>query len=296
MVKSMTGFAARTGEGSGFAWSWEVRSVNGKGLDLRLRLPDGIDGLEQTVRAEVAKRFARGNIVVSLRLERAGMGGGPAVDPIGLERALAHIQAVEAEAAKAGLELRPSSATDILSLKGVIETAAAETDAASLKTGVINDLAPLLDALAEMRAREGVALNEILTTHITRLSELSGEAEAVAKDRAAAQAEALKAALARVMENTDGLDPTRLTQEIAIIAVKTDVTEELDRLNAHISAAKALLEEDAPIGRRFDFLAQEFNREANTLASKSNHADLTRVALALKAAIDQMREQVQNVE
>jgi len=293
----MTGFAARAGEGAEHSWAWEARSVNGKGLDLRLRLPDGIEGLEAAARAEATARLARGNVTVSLKLERADAASGPQLHPEGLARVLASLATVEAEAARLGLVLRDSSAAEILSQRGVTETAQApEADSAALKTAVLNDLKVLLDALQAMRAAEGQALHDILVAQIARIEALTAEAAAEAEARAPAQAEAFRTALARVMENAEGADPERVAQELALLAVKADVTEEIDRLRAHIAAARALLNEGEPVGRRLDFLAQEFNREANTLASKSNYAPLTRVALELKAAIDQMREQVQNVE
>ena len=296
MVKSMTGFAARSGEAVGQTWTWEARSVNGKGLDLRLRLPDGIDGLEQAVRAEVGKRLARGNVTINLKLDRAAGEAGPAVSAAGLQRALANLSQIEAEAGRIGLELRQSSAAEIMGMRGVTETGLPEEDGDALKAALLADLGGLLDALAAMRGAEGAALKDILSGQIARIEALAAEAKAAAEARAPAQAEAFRSALARVTENTENADPARVAQEIAVLAVKSDVTEELDRLGAHVEAARALLADSDPIGRRFDFLAQEFNREANTLASKSNDAVLTRVALELKAAIDQMREQVQNVE
>ncbi len=297
MVKSMTGFAARSGEAAGHAWAWEARSVNGKGLDIRLRLPDGIEGLEQAARAEAGARLARGNVTLSLKLDRAGASAGPGIDRDGLARVLAGLAMVEAEAARAGLTLRESSAAEILALRGVTETAATpETDTAALREALVADLRRLLDALEAMRAAEGRALRDVLIAQVARIEALTAEAEAEAAARAPVQAEAFRAALARVMDNADGADPARVAQELALLAVKSDVTEEIDRLRAHIAAARELLNETEPVGRRLDFLAQEFNREANTLASKSNHAPLTRVALDLKATIDQLREQVQNVE
>lgn len=297
MANSMTGFAVRAGEGEGHAWIWEGRSVNGKGLDLRLKLPEGIEGLEAAVRAEASRRFARGNLSVALRLDRAAGAQGAGIDPAGLARALAGLALVEAEAARAGLPLRQSSAADILALRGVMEAAAAPAaDAATLRAALQADLAAMLDALAAMRAAEGGVLAEVLAGQVARIESLAEAAAAEAEARAPAQAEALRAALRRVMEAADGADEARVAQELALLAVRADVTEEIDRLRAHVGAARALLAEDEPIGRRFDFLAQEFNREANTLASKSNHAPLTRIALDLKAVIDQLREQIQNVE
>jgi uncharacterized protein (TIGR00255 family) len=293
----MTGFAARAGEGAGHSWAWEARSVNGKGLDLRLRLPDGIEGLEAAVRAEATARLSRGNVTVSLKIERAEGAAGPRLDPEGLARVLAGLATVEAEAARLGMVLRESSAAEILSLRGVTETAPTpEADSEGLKAAVLKDLKALLDALQAMRAAEGQALHDILVAQVARIEALTAEAAAEAEARGPAQAEAFRAALARVLENSEGADPQRVAQELALLAVKADVTEEIDRLRAHIAAARTLLNEGEPVGRRLDFLSQEFNREANTLASKSNYAPLTRVALELKAAIDQMREQVQNVE
>jgi uncharacterized protein (TIGR00255 family) len=293
----MTGFAARTGEGEGQSWAWEARSVNGKGLDLRLRLPEGIEGLEAAVRAEVAARFARGNLTVSLRLDRAPGAAASAIDPEGLARALAALAEVGAAAAARGIALRASSAAEILGLRGVIDAGAGtETDGAALRAALVADLGLVLDALKSMRAAEGRALHEILVGQVARIEALAAEAADEARARAPAQAEAFRAALARVMEGAEAADEGRVAQELALLAVRTDVTEEIDRLKAHVAAARALLNEGEPVGRRLDFLAQEFNREANTLASKANHAGLTRVALELKAVIDQMREQVQNVQ
>lgn len=293
----MTGFASQSGEAAGQSWIWEARSVNGKGLDLRLRLPDSIEGLEQFVRAEGAKRFKRGNIALSLRLERNVATTGPTLDLTKLEHALESLSVIEAEAAKRGIELRQSSAADILSLKGLTETGTvSKDDAEVLKTSVLDGLSALFEALAAMRASEGAALGAVITGQVDQIESLTAEAVAVAKARVSEQKAAFKDALARVTENSNGVDEARVAQEIAVLAVKSDVTEELDRLKAHINAARDLIAENGPIGRRFDFLAQEFNREANTLASKSNYTDLTRVALDLKVTIDQMREQIQNVE
>jgi len=291
----MTGFAVLAGEGAGFSWTWEGRSVNGKGLDLRLKLPEGIDGLEGAVRSEAAARFTRGNLSLALRLDRTAGAGAAALDSDVLERVLSALTQVDARARGVGLELRQSSAAEILSLRGVMDTSAQAVEAAP-KTAILSDLAAFLDALAGMRATEGQALARVLEGHLAAIESLTRAAAQAASDRVPAQAEALRTALARVMENADGADPARVAQELALIAVKSDVTEELDRLHAHIAAARALLAEDAAIGRRLDFLSQEFNREANTLASKSGFVPLTRVALDLKAAIDQFREQVQNVE
>ncbi len=288
----MTGFAARIDEVAGITCAWEIRGVNARGLDIRLRLPEGIEGLEAAVRAALAGRFARGNVSLSLRLGR-GMGDAAArLDPAALDTALDALAEVRAEAARRGLALGPASAAEVLALRGVMVAEAPEAalDAAALTPG----LAVLLDAFAEMRAREGAALAAVLVAQIDAIAALVGDIRALLPARAADAEAAFRAALARVAEAA--AEPQRVAQELALLAVKGDVTEELDRLEAHVAAARALLAEEGPIGRKLDFLAQEFNREANTLCSKSNHAGLTRLGLDLKAVIEQMREQVQNVE
>jgi uncharacterized protein (TIGR00255 family) len=294
--RSMTGFATRSGGGFGQAWVWEARSVNGKGLDVRVKLPDGLDGLDQAVRAAVTKRFTRGNISINLKLERAEGETGARLDPAGLARVLAALEQIEVEAKAAGFVLRESSAAEILALRGVTEQAAKDGDPIPLRAALVADLDHLLTALGAARAQEGAALGAILSAQVAHIGALAEAAGIAARDRASEQAEALSRALAKVMETADGVDPARVAQELALIAVKSDVTEEIDRLQAHVAAARDLLNSPEPVGRRFDFLAQEFNREANTLASKAGSAALTRIALDLKVAIDQMREQIQNVE
>ncbi len=294
--RSMTGFATRPGGGFGQAWVWEARSVNGKGLDVRVKLPDGIDGLDQAVRTEVARRFTRGNVSINLKLDRAEGEAGSRLDPAGLARALAALRQIEAAAQAAGVTLRASSAAEILALRGVTEAAGQEADAGALRAALLADLHHLLTALAAARAEEGASLGAILAAQVERIGDLAEAAGVAARDRAPEQAQALSRALGKVMEGAEGADPARVAQELALIAVKSDVTEEIDRLRAHVAAATELLASTDPVGRRFDFLAQEFNREANTLASKAGSAELTRIALDLKVVIDQMREQIQNVE
>lgn len=296
MVNSMTGFAARRGEGAGAAWSWEIRSVNGRGLDLRLRLPEGIEGLEPAVRAELGRRLHRGTVSVTLRLERTAAAGAIGVDPAALRAALGALAAVEAAAEEAGLPLAPSTAAAVLALPGVMLRAAPEAESEALRAALMADFAELLEAFLAARAAEGAALAAVLAGQIDRIEALADEAAAAAEARRGEAAEALRAAVARILGATEAVDPARLAQELALLAVRTDVTEELDRLAAHVAGARALLAEGGPVGRRLDFLAQEFNREANTLCSKAGNAALTRIGLELKAVIDQFREQVQNLE
>jgi uncharacterized protein (TIGR00255 family) len=291
----MTAFAARTGETDTHSWAWEARSVNGRGLDLRLRLPDGIDGLETAVRSAVTRRLARGNVTLSLRLERRAGAQGAGIDPVGLGRALAGLAQIETAASAAGVTLRPASAAEVLALRGVTESQPRDTEPEGLRARLAAEAEALVGDLDAMRAAEGAALAQVLTRDLDRIAELTDSAARAAAARAPDQAATLRAALARVAGQTD-VTPDRIAQELALLAVKSDVTEEIDRLHAHVAAARTLLGAEEPAGRKLDFLTQEFNREANTLAAKAGAAGLTAIALDLKAVIDRFREQVQNVE
>ncbi|GGX64234.1 hypothetical protein GCM10007385_36850 [Tateyamaria omphalii] len=292
----MTGFAAGTGSFASFRWAWDVRSVNGKGLDLRLRVPDWIDGLETALRPLVTGRAKRGNVTLSLRISRDDAAGSLALNEPHMQAVIQNLLAIEAEAMEQGLSLAPSRATDIASMRGVMDAGAVQDDPAPLRAALLSEMPKLLDAFDEMRVREGAALRDVMLSQLAEVEKLTGQSAALAEDRKDEVAANLKRNLARVLDNTDGADPDRVAQELALLAVKSDVTEEIDRLHTHIAAARKLLSEGGPVGRKLDFLMQEFNREANTLCSKAQNADLTTVGLALKALIDQMREQVQNVE
>lgn len=295
---SMTGFAARRGAGQGFSWVWDLRSVNGKGLDLRLRVPDWIDGLEPSIRAELQKALTRGNVSLSLKVtqEDGRDEGGFRLSEPALSAALAALGRVEAAAMDAGVTLAQATAADVLTLRGVIDTNNQDVDTAPLRQALLADLAGILAEFQASRAREGQALASLLTGQLDRISVLTTEAQKEADARAVTQADTLRDGIARILSATDALDATRLAQELALLAVKTDVTEELDRLRAHVDAARAHVGDPAPVGRKLDFLMQEFMREANTLCSKAQSLALTRIGLDLKTVIDQMREQVQNVE
>jgi uncharacterized protein (TIGR00255 family) len=293
----MTGFAARKGQGEGASWQWDLRSVNGKGLDLRLRLPEWIDGLEPLVRAELSRRIQRGNVALTLKLQRDAARDAMRVNRAVLDQALAALSEVTLVAEQCGMILAPASAVEVLAMPGVLEPAAAEgDDIAPLRAALMADLAHLVEDFCGVRKAEGAALHAVLASQIDLVASLTQDAATVATERRAAMAGALQAALARVLANAEGVDDTRLAQEIAFIAVKADVTEEIDRLTAHVAAARGLLSDPGPVGRKLDFLTQEFNREANTLCSKAQAIALTRIGLDLKTVIDQMREQIQNVE
>ena len=295
---SMTGFAARRGAGAGYAWVWDLRSVNGKGLDLRLRVPDWIDGLEAAVRAELQKAATRGNVSLTLKVaqDEGREDSAFRLNEGVLAAALDALGRIEAAAMNTGVILRQPTTADVLTLRGVIDATAQETDPAPLRQALLADLPGLLADFHAMRGTEGQALAAVLTSQLDRIARLTTDAQRETVARAATQADTLREGLARVLAASDAVDETRLAQELALLAVKTDVTEEIDRLAAHIEAARAHVADPAPVGRKLDFLMQEFMREANTLCSKAQSLALTRIGLDLKTVIDQMREQVQNVE
>ena len=291
---SMTGFAENSGAHDGLRWRWEAKSVNGRGLDIRLRVPPGFDSLEPPARMLAAERFRRGSLQVSLTVEAESAGRGFKVDPVALAAAVKLAREVAAETG-----LAPARIDGILALKGVVvqdEAAVpgplerAERDAAILKS-----LALTFDALSRARANEGARLKALLLTQVEEIDRLTREAGSLAAVQPAALRERLQAQIAELLSG-GALPEDRLAQEAALLAVKADVREELDRLSAHVQEARALIAAGEGVGRKLDFLAQEFNREANTLCSKSADIALTRTGLALKAVIDQFREQAQNVE
>ncbi len=295
-VRSMTGYATRRGSMGAHAWVWDLRGVNGKGLDLRLRVPDWVEGLEAGLRAGVGKAVARGSLSLSLRVTREGGDAGAlCVDLPALRAVLAALSVIEAEAMDAGVTLRQASQADLLTIRGVTDQGRAEEDdPAPLRAALIADLPELLADFTAVRAAEGAALGAVIAGQLDRIAALTDAATLEADARREDSAARLRANLARIL--ADGVDETRVAQELALLAVKADVTEELDRLRAHVEAARALLAEAGAIGRKLDFLTQEFMREANTLCAKAQALSLTRIGLDLKTVIDQMREQVQNVE
>ncbi|WP_118135338.1 YicC/YloC family endoribonuclease [Oceanicella sp. SM1341] len=297
MVQSMTGFAEATGADERLSWRWEARGVNGRGLDVRLRLPEGCEALDPVLRATFSKAFSRGNITVGLRIGRAQGAADSRIDFAALETAVALLAEAEQAAISAGLALQPTTPDRLLALPGVLVSGEGEEmltpERRAALTAGIEELAT---AFAAARAGEGQALAAILAGQVDEIEARIAEARDTAEARAARSGATLREKVAALLEAGAPVDEARLAQELALLAVRADVTEELDRLTAHVAAARALLAADGPVGRKFDFLAQEFNREANTLCSKAGAPDLTRVGLELKVLIDQMREQVQNVE
>ncbi|WP_170424831.1 YicC/YloC family endoribonuclease [Ruegeria arenilitoris] len=296
MIKSMTGFASGKGSFGPHSWTWELRSVNGKGLDMRLRVPEWLTGLEAALRAEMSKQLSRGNVTLSLRLSRDESQPDLVLNEAAMGAVLEAVARTQEMAIARDVTLAPSSAADLVSLKGMLDAGSDVDDPGPLVAQLTKEFAGLLSDFIEMRQTEGRALATILDEQLGQVAALTAQAATLAEQRKDKMAEALRENLARVMDNAQGADPDRVAQELALIAVKADITEEIDRLKAHVAAAGDLLAQDAPVGRKLDFLMQEFNREANTLCSKAQSADLTAVGLELKAVIDQMREQVQNVE
>ncbi|WP_170413226.1 YicC/YloC family endoribonuclease [Ruegeria atlantica] len=296
MIKSMTGFASGKGAFGPHSWTWELRSVNGKGLDMRLRVPDWLTGLEAALRAAISKQLSRGNVTLSLRISRDETQPDLVLNEAAMGAVLEAVARTQEMAIARDVTLGPATAADLISLKGMLDAGSDVDDPGPLVGQLTAEFGSLLSDFIEMRQSEGQALATVLDEQLCQVATLTAQAADLAEQRKDKMAEALRDNLARVLDNAQGADPDRVAQELALIAVKADITEEIDRLKAHVAAARDLLAQDAPVGRKLDFLMQEFNREANTLCSKAQSADLTAVGLELKAVIDQMREQVQNVE
>ncbi len=294
-IVSMTGFARAQGEHGGSAFAWELRSVNGRGLDVKLRLPSGLEAQEFVLRDLAAKRLRRGNVSGTLTLRRDSAG---TIQPD--MAALERIKSLAIGLADAIPGALPPRAELLLALPGVMRNVTtqdeSEEEQAALATAVQAVFSQALEGLAEARAAEGQKLAVIVSTNLHEIEVLHEAARLEAVKQPELHRARLTAQLAELLSNIQGLPEERLAQEIALLTTKSDVREELDRLSAHVAAAKALLAEGAGVGRKLDFLMQEFNREANTLCSKSASTALTNIGLALKAAIEQLREQVQNIE
>ena len=293
-LASMTGFARSAGTEAGLIWAWELRSVNGRGLDLRLRLPPGFDALEPALREAAGKRLRRGNVTANLTVRHdAALRLAP--DPAALEQVLALALALAARIPAAP----PPRAEALLALPGVLRPSTA-ADATEIDEAAIDAVRAgflqALDALVAARQQEGARLAVVLANLLDGIAALHAAAAAAAAGQPAAHRARLLETLRDLLREAPSLPEDRIAQEVALLAARSDVREELDRLASHIHAARALLAEGEAVGRRLDFLVQEFNREANTLCSKAAAAALTATGLALKSAIEQLREQVQNIE
>ena len=293
-LSSMTGFSRSEGMTGTAAWAWEIKSVNSKGLDVKLRLPPSLDSAEAAIRQKVSAAVTRGSVFASLSLKREA-----AVTQVRVNEAVLAQVVEAARLVSERLDARAPAIDGLLGIKGVIDVVEAEEseeDKARLTADVLAGLDTALARLAEMRRSEGRALGAILMDRLTEIAVLKAEAE----DNPCRRPEAVKAKIAEqlagLLEPGRGFDPDRLHQEALMVATKADIREELDRLDAHVAAARKLLAEGGAVGRKLDFLAQEFNRETNTLCSKANDVTLTATGLSLKAVVEQFREQVQNLE
>ena len=293
-LQSMTGFARAAGEYQQTAIVWELRSVNGRGLDVRLRLPPGREALEQAVRQAIQAKFSRGNIQAALSISTAA----GALRPVINESLLADL-AAQAKRLQEEHGLAPPSADGLLALRGVIEipeAAASPEEREALDAAILGVLGEALDALTEARTGEGAALAGLLGGNIDAIEGLTGKAEADPSREPAAIRQRLADQVSQLLGASTQFDEARLHAEAAFLATKADIREEIDRLFTHVASGRALLAAGGPAGRKLEFLAQEFNREANTLCSKSNASSVTAIGLELKAVVDQFREQVQNLE
>jgi len=293
-LSSMTGFARGHGVCGSYAWAWELKSVNAKGLDLRLRLPPGWEAVEVPVRGRAAETLARGTVYGTLTVEREGIGPAVRVNEAVLNAVLATLKGLAGR-----VEAAPPRLDGIVALKGVIEVAdqdEAEADRLAAEQAVVAGFDRTVMELAVMRRREGESLRTVLVQRLSEIAALAARAEAAPGRRPEAIRARIAEQVAMLLEASSRFDPDRLHQEAILIASKADIREELDRLQSHVAQARELIGEGGPVGRRLDFLAQELNREANTICAKSNDVELTHVGLSLKTSVEQFREQVQNLE
>ncbi len=290
---SMTGYARAAGTAGNLSFVWEVKSVNGRGLEMRFRMPPGLDMLEPACRQIVQEKVKRGNVQIALAVTRHEAPASLRLNADMLTRVAEALEIVRAR-----MDVAPPSADGILALRGVIENGGSEDEGETevRDAALVMGLREAMDGLSVARRSEGKAIHTVLSAQVSRIEALAAEA----REAAVRAPEALKARfaaqLALLMEASSAINPDRLAQEQALLATRYDIREELDRLDAHVAQARTILAGPEPAGRKLDFLSQEFNREANTLCSKSWDVGLTRTGIELKTVIDQFREQVANIE
>ncbi|MBP1860749.1 YicC/YloC family endoribonuclease [Rhizobium herbae] len=293
-LQSMTGFARREGTSGRYRWAWELRSVNGKGLDLRLRLPTGTEHLETEVRKLAAESFSRGNMQVNLSVSASEAG----VETVVNQNALAAVLSLR-EQLRDVIDPAPLRLDTLLSIRGIVdfrEPEEREGERAARDADLLSGLRLALSDMTSMRESEGSALYGVLLEQVDRIELLAREIEADPSRSVTSITIRLASQVALVMDGGSMVDQDRLYGEVALLAAKADIREEIDRLRTHVTAARDLLKKGGPVGRKLDFLSQEFNRESNTICSKSNAATVTAAGIELKVVIDQFREQVQNLE
>ena len=294
MIRSMTGFAEQHGEHGDLAWTWTLRSVNGKGLDLKLRTPPGFEGAEAMIRRAKLPLY-RGTVTGTLKTDRGDAAGALRLDEEALDEAVAILRRARKRSKKAGLKLKRPHADRVLAMSGVLRSGS-EADAPDegLLRAVTTSFMRGAQGLADARGTEGQALSGVIAEQLDRIEALTATADTLSDGTTAALRDRLKAQVAELLAGE--LPEDRIAQEAAMLAVRADIREEADRLRAHVGAAQGLLRDDGAVGRKFDFLAQEFAREANTLTAKAPTTEMKQVGLDLKHVVDQLREQVLNVE
>jgi uncharacterized protein (TIGR00255 family) len=293
-LASMTGFARDDGASGTYRFSWELRSVNAKGLDVRFRVPSGWDGVEIAARAELAGMVTRGNITANLSVDRQSIAPKVTINQAVLDAVLVVLRDLEGRVAA-----QPPRLDGILGIRGIVDVVEASEDKAEhdiAEAAAVASFGRTVKKLVEMRQREGSALERALSTRLDAISALVARAEAAPGRQPAAIRRKLADQVALLLTTSERFDADRLHQEAILLATKADIREELDRLGAHVEQSRHLLQEGGAVGRRLDFLSQELNRETNTLCAKSSDAELTTIGLELKAVIEQFREQVQNLE
>jgi uncharacterized protein (TIGR00255 family) len=293
-LSSMTGFARSHGVSGPYAWSWELKSVNAKGLDVRFRLPPGWDAIEVPARARASEQLSRGTVYANLTVERKGITPTVRINEPVLAAVLETLTKLSGR-----IDASPPTLDGVLSLKGVIEvgeTDVSEEDRRMAEAAIVTGFAQALDGLTAMRREEGATLGRLLSSRLEEIAALTARAEAAPGRKPEAVKARLAEQVATLLSASERFDADRLHQEAVLIAAKADIREELDRLVSHVAQARKLIAGGGPIGRRLDFLAQELHRESNTLTAKSNDIELTKTGLELKGVVEQFREQVQNLE
>ncbi len=293
-LNSMTGFARCAGASAGHSWNLEIKSVNNKGLDIRTRFPHFLDGFDLTAKKIVSSKLTRGSVFLSLNIENDA---GEGAFTINEDRLKCLIDVAARHSGAQGVQA--ASIDGLLAIKGVVEVSVpdiSETQKKEVEKALTASLNEVLDDLCEARRDEGRRMEAVLLKQLDEIIQLTSSVKNIAGDRVASIEKRFLNQLQKLESTSKPIPEERLAQEVAIIAVKADIQEELDRLESHIEEARTLIAEHKPVGRRLDFLCQEFNREANTLCSKSGDANLTKIGLDLKTTIDQFREQIQNIE
>ncbi len=293
-LSSMTGFARGQGVSGPYAWSWEIKSVNAKGLDIRFRLPPGWDAVEVSARKSASEQLSRGTVYANLTIERKGVAPTVKINEPVLNAVLASLKQLAGK-----IEALPPSLDGILALKGVIEVTEEDErpeDRRAAEVAIIADFDKTLANLVAMRRAEGTTLGRLLSARLDEIATLAARAEAAPGRKAEAIKARLAEQVATLLSASQRFDSDRLHQEAIMLASKADIREELDRLASHGAQARKMIEDGGPVGRRLDFLAQELNRESNTLTAKANDVELSNIGLELKSVVEQFREQVQNLE